>query len=133
MAEWKRVDQILKRIAEKEDIQGLVEPRVPKAAKHKKTHTADPDRPTLRPGSKLVKEIRDGNNVVGYALGVVLDYEVRNKWWSYEDVIVQVTKVSNEKLADLVGRLRQWTLYSGWRDRGASFTPEEVNQSDYGL
>lgn len=144
MGVWKRPEQVLAEIETREQVQGLVEPKVPKPAKYRKDRVSHPKRPTLRVGSKLVIPMRRRSSIFGYALGVVLDWR-KTGWfgedgvvgdesdtWTTVTAIVQITKVSKMELQWMVGRLWSTSLYS-WSESDVRFTPEEVNQSAYGL
>ncbi len=148
MGEYKRVEDVLGKIAEREQIHGLVEPKHSPDAKYKVQKGSKLARPTLRVGSRLVWPIgHSGRDVSGYALGIVLDWEGNGKpqkdgaeggwgdsYWNSRRCFVQVIRVSNPDWQWMVGHLRQVTIY-GWSNRAEMpmFTPEECNPKDYGL
>jgi hypothetical protein len=132
---------IVTRLLDREQIEGVVEPRVPPAAKYKKEGSADRGRPDLFPGRKLIVEIYDPGAVEwkprgtkGYALCVVLDYEEQGGYWHRTDVIVQVTCVSHPDLEPMVGRLKVFkVLTPRMGTRRILFVPEEANPADFHL
>jgi len=150
MGTRKRPEAVLAAIEEREQIHGLVEPRVPKPAKYKRDSADDhlklPDRPVLKVGQKIVftiKVSRDDKksygrtSIAGYGIGVVLDWESSSSdlWRSGTNAIVQVTKVSNPEFAEMVGRLKSIELFNRYWDSGevTKFTPQECRQEDYRL
>lgn len=149
MGEYKRIEDILGAITEREQIHGLVEPKHSPDAKYKKDPKNKITRPTLRVGSKLVWAIGSARyqpgSIKGYALGVVLDWggngkpEDENTWgggsrWDSKNCIVQVTRVSNPGFEWMVGHLRQVTIYGHSKSSEMPlFTPEECDKADYGL
>lgn len=143
MAEHRRVADILGAIADREQIHGLVEPRVPPALKYKKEKDSGLHRPDIRVGCKLVLPYEDREGefwarstaVTGYALAVVLDYSGARYGSAYfygtVTAIVQITRVTNKKLLPLVGRLRHIDIGSSWHAHREQFCPEEVQLGDY--
>lgn len=150
MGEYKRVEEVLGKIAEREQIHGLVEPKHSPDAKYKKDPKSKLVRPTLRVGSRLVWAVgaprwEKNSNIKGYALGVVLDWGGHGKpdeedswgdgWWRSKTCTVQVTRVSSPELQWMVGHLRAVSLDYHYGDRLTFplFAPEECNPQDYGL
>ena len=144
MAEYRRVEDILGAIVEREEIHGLVEPRHTPSAKYKKGPKDQFSRPMLRVGSRIVfplgipwwkrrAGVKDG--IKGYGLGVVLDWEGDQSdisTWNSVTAIIQVVRVSREEFGDLVGHLRHIDI-GGWHNQSVKFTPEECSGKDYGL
>lgn len=135
MAEHRKVADILGAIADREQIHGLVEPRVPPARKYKKTRHSEIALPDLRIGCKLVtKHSPNGysfGDVLGYSLGVVVDFHVQDEESFYQSAtaIVQVVKVTNQKLEHLLGRLIHVNV--GDYFMSTLFVPEQAQLSDY--
>lgn len=135
MAEHRRVDEILGAIADREQIHGLVEPRVPPALKYKKTKQSEVGLPDLHVGRKLVtKHSPNGRifgDVLGYSLGVVVDFHARGSESYYQEAnaIVQVVKVTNSQLSHLLGRLISVNV--GDYFMSSLFVPEQAQLSNY--
>jgi len=122
MSDWDENSKkvLLGQILDREQIEGLVEPRVAPDAKYKQRDARDPKSlPDLRPGLPLVARRTDGGwgrkaNVIGYLGCIVLDYdEVAGGWNTMTNIIVQVVASSSPKLDHEVGRLRT-VLYTTW-------------------
>lgn len=136
MAEHRRVDEILGAIADREQIHGLVEPRVPPARKYKKTRHSEIALPDLRVGCKLVtRHTPNGGHsygtVLGFSLGVVVDFHVQGEESFYQSAtaIVQVVKVTNSQLSHLLGRLISVNV--GGYFASTLFVPEQAQISNY--
>lgn len=142
MAEHRRVADILAAIVDREQIHGIIEPRVPPALKYKKGHKPGAvPLPDLRVGTKLVltctscglgHDFSSYGTVVGYALGIVLDFHTRGEDSGlYYDAkaIVQIVKVTHPDLQSLVGHLRSISVGDYHTD--VRFVPEQVQQSDF--
>lgn len=110
MAEETFYKQLIEQAIDREQIQGLVEPRVPSPARYRKEKAMrlgdDEETGEIRPGVEIV--VRVGSNPVeGYLLGVTLDYQEEHRRWSLVvRVIFQVVAASQPALKDEVGRLR---------------------------
>lgn len=114
---------LLEKVIDREQIDGVVEPRHFPDAKYKRPADAKPDEPsypTLRVGSKVIVKwniYRDyRRSLAGYYLGVVIDVvqDSGSFVWGGRDaeLIVQVTRVSNEpEMGFMVGRLRSVKMY----------------------
>lgn len=143
MAEHRRVEDILAAIVDREQIHGLVEPRVPSALKYKrrKNRAGDVPLPDLKVGARLVLTCSSRElgtvfggygTVTGYALGIVLDFYTRGgeKDLYYDAyAIVQIVKVTHPDLLNMVGHLRSVSV--GDYHTSTRFVPEQVQQSDF--
>ncbi len=142
MAEHHRVADILASIVDREQIHGIIEPRVPPVLKYKKGHKPGAvPLPDLKVGTKLVLTCSSSGlgatfssygSVVGYALGIVLDFYTRGGVHGlYFDAraVMQIVKVTHPDLLGLVGHLRSVSV--GDYHTGARFVPEQVQLSDF--
>lgn len=136
MAEHRRVVDILGAIADREQIHGLVEPRVPPALKYKKDRPGEKNLPDMKVGTKLVIRFsRNGwgsGDVLGYALGIVIDFYDRSGHSTYYtsiNALVQIVRVTHPDLAHMIGRIRSAEVGDYWGS--AFFVPEQVQLSDY--
>jgi len=139
-SEYPRVEDLLNRIEEREQIHGLVEPKQRSVAKYKKEPKSRIERPALKVGKRIVYAVGlhrwSRGEVKGYALGIILDWNTDNSWWYRTQLIVQTIKVSNPSLEHLVGHLSAVDI-GEWGDSPQShmpfLVPEEGNPSDYKL
>lgn len=143
MAEHRRVEDVLTAIVDREQIHGLVEPRVPSALKYKRgrNRANTVHLPDLKVGTKLVLTCASRGpgpvftsygTVTGYALGIVLDFYSRGgeKDLYYDAyAIVQIVKVTHPDLLNMVGHLRSVSV--GDYHTSTRFVPEQVQQSDF--
>lgn len=148
MGEYKRVADILQSIETREQIHGLVEPKVPSPATYRRNKTGHGpvSRPKLKVGSKLVFPMMRGKHgdlyfsagwlvkeTVGYALAVVLDWSEHDSFWNDTTATTQIIKVSNPDFEYLVGRLRPVAIHSYGQLGFPLFAPEECDPKDYKL
>ena len=142
MGRYKRVEDILGAIEEREQIHGLIEPRVPPALKYKKGHKPGAvPLPDLKVGTKLVLTCTSGSwgygfggygTVTGYALGIVVDFHLRcgdGVFYSDAKAIIQVVKVTHADLLGMVGRLHAVNV--GDYHQHVRFVPEQVQLLDF--
>lgn len=123
MAEETYHKQLLEQALDREQIQGLVEPRVPSPAKYREAKAVrmgekEPLR-DIRPGTQVVIQV-GGRDIEGYLLGVTLDYQGdRGRWGEVHTVIFQVVAASQPALHGEVGRLRSAHVTGDfWRSYG---------------
>lgn len=144
MSDWYTNQKKLKleKILDREQVQGLVEPRVPPDAKYKQqSHLSPVYRPDLTVGKRLIVQLPlprntwyDSGPREGYALVVTLDYMERDGYWhSGFTVIGQVVRVSNPKYAEMVGRLISFSTRDSNGSSFPKFVPEEAKLADYKL
>ena len=124
MAEETYHKQLIEQALDREQIQGLVEPRVPSPAKYRETKAVrlgeEETLRDIRPGAELVVQV-GGHEIEGYLLGVTLDYEdEQGRWDVVHRVIFQVVAASQPALLEEIGRLRTARIGSGhyWRSYG---------------
>lgn len=123
MAEETYYKQLIEQALDREQIQGLVEPRVPSPAKYREAKAVRPgeEEPLrdIRPGAQLVIQV-GCSPVEGYLLGVTLDYQdERGRWDEVHGVIFQVVSASQPALLGEVGRLRYARIsINPWRSYG---------------
>lgn len=86
----------------------------PSLAKYKSRHKSEPKNlPDIEIGKHVVIRIHKNNDnmkrhdeIDGYALASIVDYDVEERRWSIDTtIIVVIEKVSQEHLKDQIGRL----------------------------
>lgn len=140
MSEYSRIQDVIGRIEEREQIHGLVEPKHRPAAKYKKGPKDKIERPALKVGKRVVYSVGvnrwSKNPLKGYALGVILDWSGKEGWWNSTQLIVQVIRVSNPDLEHMVGHLKAVDI-GGWGENPTApmpfLVPEEGDPKDYKL
>lgn len=139
-SEYPRVEDLLSKIEEREQIHGLVEPRQRSSVKYKKEPKDKIERPALKVGKRVVYAVGlnrwSKSPLKGYALGIILDWNQQDDGWYRTRLIVQTIKVSNPKLEYLVGHLSAVDI-GDWGDsptaRMPLLVPEEGDPKDYKL
>lgn len=139
-SEYPRVEDLLSKIEEREQIHGLVEPRQRSSVKYKKEPKDKIERPALKVGKRVVYTVGlnrwSKHPLKGYALGVILDWSTNDSWWQRTQLIIQTIRVSNPSLEHLIGHLHAIDI-GEWGDtptaRMPFLVPEEGDPKDYKL
>lgn len=109
--------------------------KVHSPAKYKKHPTDAPEfrqfhGVEIQSGTRIICEIHEGQETIGYALCTILDFQDRKGFWeSTTDFIVEVTEVSRDELFCVVGRLRTVNAGQAWNRSG--YILKEIGKANW--